>query len=210
MDKPILIGLAGKARSGKDTAAEYLRDTHGLATYALAGPLKQMLTSVFGEHFHTGDREAICPETGVSYRVMMQLLGTEWGRRVNPDIWVNLMLKQWADVQRVWPVQYDTGMQVVLKPGGPAVVLNGMVVSDVRFDNEAEAILDAGGIVVNIVRHQGGPIGLEGHASEAGVHPRLISHEVNNGGSLKDLHRHLDRVAENFLWIRQDHGSTFV
>ncbi|WP_445177068.1 deoxynucleotide monophosphate kinase family protein, partial [Pseudomonas aeruginosa] len=41
--KPFLIGLTGRARSGKDTAANYLAAQFGLLVYALASPLKLAL-----------------------------------------------------------------------------------------------------------------------------------------------------------------------
>ena len=46
--KPLLIGLSGKAGSGKDTAAEYLMAMHGFRQVAFADPLRAVVSAVFG------------------------------------------------------------------------------------------------------------------------------------------------------------------
>ena len=41
--KPALIGFAGKARSGKDTAGKYLVDNYQFVRYSFAQPLNCLL-----------------------------------------------------------------------------------------------------------------------------------------------------------------------
>ena len=43
MTKRVLIGLAGHARSGKDTVADRLVEAHGFEKVAIAGALRRML-----------------------------------------------------------------------------------------------------------------------------------------------------------------------
>ena len=43
-----LIGLTGKARSGKDTVANYLFNQHGYTRIAFADPVKLAAQQVFG------------------------------------------------------------------------------------------------------------------------------------------------------------------
>lgn len=183
----ILLAMYGRARSGKDTAADYLAQQLGLYKYAFAEPLKTMLKSVFGDHFHEGDRSGICPETGKSYREMMQTLGTEWGRELmTQDVWINLVQKKWE-----W-----------VKAGGWAAGapdcggFNGMILSDVRFDSEAEWVKSQGGIVIEITR------GIDtltpsvaSHASEAGIRDDLADLLVVNHGTVEDLHKLLDSIV---------------
>ena len=45
--KPLLIGLAGPARSGKSTAADHLVRNHLLEHYAFADPLRSGLMEIF-------------------------------------------------------------------------------------------------------------------------------------------------------------------
>lgn len=191
-----LIGVTGLARSGKDHASDQLAHLMKLHKYAFAEPLKTMLKSVFGDHFHVGDRSDICPETCKSYRVMMQTLGTEWGREMmNPQVWVNLVAKRWKEV--------ETGEHLVLLPrppndesaGWPSYFAEGMVLSDVRFDSEAEWIQLRGGVIVEIVRPEHHSlvdkakyvVGLEGHQSEKGISRHFITRTIVNDGTLNDF-----------------------
>lgn len=191
-----LIGVTGLARSGKDHAADNLAHLMKLHKYAFAEPLKTMLKSVFGDHFHEGDRSDICPETCKSFRVMMQTLGTEWGREMmNPQIWVNLVAKRWREV--------EAGGYLVLEPrapgdhraGCPSYIAEGMVLSDVRFDSEAEWIQLNGGVILEVVRpeHKSlgdklrSVVGIAGHQSEKGISRHFITHTIVNDGTLNDF-----------------------
>ena len=63
--------------------------------------------------------------------------------------------------------------------------VDGMVVSDIRFDNEAAAIRDLGGVVVCVERRAAQPI--VPHKSEAGVSPALIDVTVMNEGTVAEF-----------------------
>jgi len=63
--------------------------------------------------------------------------------------------------------------------------VDGMVVSDVRFDNEAEAIRDLGGVVICVERGAAQPILY--HKSEGGVTASLIDTTVTNDGSIAEF-----------------------
>ena len=187
-----LLGVTGLARSGKDHAADYLAKHMKMHKYAFAEPLKTMLKSVFGDHFHEGDRSGICPETCKSYRVMMQTLGTEWGREMmNPQVWVNLVAKRWREV--------EAGCHMVQEgrdhTGYKGYIAEGMVLSDVRFDSEAEWIQLNSGVILEIVRPEHKSlvekvkkvVGLEGHQSERGISRHYITHTIVNDGTLVDF-----------------------
>lgn len=192
----ILLAMYGRARSGKDTAADYLAQQLGLYKYAFAEPLKTMLKSVFGDHFHEGDRSGICPETGKSYREMMQTLGTEWGREMmTQDVWINLVQKKWEWVKDGCPHETPLGRISNLHLGKEQVT-QGMILSDLRFDSEAEWVKSQGGIVIEITR------GIDtltpsmaSHASEAGIRDDLADLLVVNHGTVEDLHKLLDSIV---------------
>lgn len=193
----ILLAMYGKARSGKDTAADYLAAELGLYKYAFAEPLKTMLKSVFGDHFHEGDRSGICPETGKSYREMMQTLGTEWGRNLmTEDVWINLVQKKWDWVKDGCPHETPLGRISNLHLGKDQVT-QGMILSDLRFDSEAEWVRSQGGYVIEIKRdhYDLSAPGIAGHQSEAGIREDLIDLLCLNYGSLEDLHLLLDALV---------------
>lgn len=165
----LLIGLIGRARVGKDTAADYLCAHYGMTRYAFADPIKKMLAPVFGDLFHAGDREQPISWLGKSPRQLMQTLGTEWGRKqVHPEIWL-LLAERFISASNC-PV----------------------VISDVRFRNEAYWILSQGGSLIEIVRDDADSVNL--HSSEMpdwGHTPRAV---LNNNASIRQLHRSLDRL----------------
>ena len=144
-----IIGISGPAQSGKSTlAGEFRRliEFRGLPFHEkpFAGPLKAMLAAA-GVDISEQAKNVVDTRFGVTPRVLMQTLGTDWGRKINRDCWLN-----------VWQSQLPS---------------NGWVlVPDVRFDNEADAIRSMGGLVVHIIRKQTAEMAtVPAHQSEAGV-----------------------------------------
>lgn len=106
-------------------------------------------------------------QTGVVHltpRYALQHLGTEWGRGCFDATWTNMAKRRIRD----------------LKAAGCPLV----IVSDIRFDNEA-TVVDK---VIEVVRPG---VARAAHASEAGVSSELIWAQIQNNGSLEDLRRTL-------------------
>lgn len=153
----VLLGLTGRAGAGKDTVAEHLTAEFNTLRYAFALPIKAGLMSMLGlewEDIEDRERkEAPIPWLGRSPRELMQTLGTEWGRQiVAPDLWVRL-------ARRVIE-------EAIASP--EFFYAPGLVISDVRFPEEAALIRELGGFVVHL-RREGGPGAVREHASEQGL-----------------------------------------
>ena len=201
----IVIGLQGKKRSGKDTFAgflvKHLKDKK-VARTAFANPLKQMLTDISGvDFFSEEDKETdqvftinmvkfqeytdLLLDVSVFYQVdkfariedfgtlyiysskrkLMQFFGTDICRKYKGDLyWVDKLQILDADV---------------------------LIVTDVRFQTEADKIKSLGGILVEIIN----PLieSTDTHSSENAVLPS--DWEVYNSGSLNDL----DGAAYRFV-----------
>lgn len=148
----MLIGLHGKAQSGKSTVAEHLF-THGFDEMTFAYPLKELVVDLFDlswdQVLDEELKEKIDLRYGMSPRRMLQHLGTDVFREIYPNIWVDHLIRR---IKR-------------LKKDKPELRI---VASDVRFKNEKEAIEKEGGYVWKIVRrgNTGSSSGIEGHASE--------------------------------------------
>lgn len=174
----MLIGLAGNAGVGKDTAAGYLRAAHGFRQIAFADPIRAMLLAALPleqKDFEHGRKEELLPEIGKSPRQLMQSLATEWGRNLVHDaIWVRL-----AEDKVV-------AEHVVL---GRA-----LVISDVRHEIEAAMIRKHRGIIVHLQRNAAARVAA--HSSEAGIglHPRDWT--IKNDRRPEDLFDELDRLVE--------------
>lgn len=179
---PRIVGITGRAGSGKDTLAAALIDTFGYTRRGLADPIKELLNARFGWSAAQWDdrgwkeRPAVSTfnlldegrhamtERYLSPRQLAQWLGTEVGRDTfGEDAWVNALFVWWGKAQR--PM---------------------LVVPDVRFDNEALAIRTRGGVILNVVRP--GVEAVNDHVSELGV-----------SSSLVDLHLLNDRDITSFL-----------
>lgn len=179
--RPLLIGLNGRARVGKDAAGGFLNRRHGLELYSFARPIKAAVEVMFdlpSSIWHDDRKEQVIDWLGKSPRQLVQTLGTEWGRHmVRADVWTIAMRHRWALVKQM----------------GAA----GMCVTDVRFADEAEALRRMGGCVVRIIRP--GVESVAAHVSEAGIPDELVDFTVWNGGTLLDLERAMDAIVERLL-----------
>ena len=165
-----IIGFSGKARTGKDTAADMLLAEAGGYRYAFADPIRGMLKALgldmTERRWQEAKEEPIEVFGGKSPRYLMQTLGTEWGRNMVCDtLWLNLA-------------------EFVLKNNGP-----GMIISDLRFENEADWVRRQGGLVVHITRP--GAVAVRSHASEAGIAAHKDDLHVVNDGTKADLREQL-------------------
>ena len=175
-----LIGLAGKAGTGKDTVADYLWEKEGAIKIAFADALRAAACSIFGlGQCNFTDRELKEAENdywGMSPRRMLQLLGTE---ATKPVFGEHIWLKRWF-------LSYSAVRDT-----------DHVVVPDVRFDVEAGAIRRLGGTIVHIVRPG---VGLSGdsatHVSEAGIELGDGDLYLLNDGTVQDLYHKVDQIWE--------------
>jgi len=181
MRDPLIIGLAGRAGAGKDTVGMMLTK-HDFGRLAFADPLRTMISALLGSleidlsYMIRRDRkESPIPQLGVSYRHLVQTLGTEWGRNaVAPDFWVRAAKASLDD----FAASYDR-----------------VVFTDVRFINEVEAIQSWGGIIVWVDRDQAPPI--REHISEQQLtanYPGIYA-RINNSGSREETWEQVCRIV---------------
>lgn len=178
MNPHLLIGLAGFARSGKTTIASVLERDMDFAHYSFAAQLRhfayRFFFSIDPEFELERDKNKPYPQLGGSTpRKFMQAMGTEGGRQaVHPDLWV---LHTMALID-----QNAKGRDVVI--------------SDVRFPNEAKAIREAGGIVLWISRPGCSPAE---HASEAGLPAHLCHGMLTNDGPVERIPKFMRQMVDD-------------
>jgi hypothetical protein len=196
----VIVGIMGKKGHGKDSLAEAIIKMSPMPArrVAFADPIKEMVHLGLGvpREILWGPaelKEQVDPRFGVSYRHMLQTLGTEWGRDfVHKDVWVRL-----AFDEHIPSIEKFLGEQLWL-------------CTDVRFLNEAEAIWNKGGLIVEIYRPGFSTGQHEDHASETESTFIVADCVVINNGKLS----YLDDAAEWFLrsWVEgeeEDPGKTF-
>ena len=177
---PKLIGIHGRARSGKDTVANYLYDTYkDHYIEAFADPLRDCVAAAFGIptiDFSNEMKEVPNPYWCVSPRQILQFVGTELFRNhisglilaAGNDFWVQRMHGRITGV--IDDTCYDSSDTVVIP--------------DVRFQNEYDYIISKGGIIIHLTRQDiPDTVGIPGHASESPINfttPERTFHCENN------------------------------
>jgi hypothetical protein len=175
----IVIGLGHRARAGKDSVANVLCGAYGFSRLSFAESLKAAACEIFGwdrRHVDGELKEVVDGYWGFSPRWALQHLGTEAVRRViGDDTWIKSAMLR-------------------IRTRGPRVVI-----TDVRFPNEADAILDLGGEVWRVDRPGLPPAE---HASERGLlgYSRW-SAVLANDGSLSDLESSVDQLVGRRLGL---------
>ena len=139
----------------------------------------------------------------LSPRIMLQTLGTEWGREVvDEDIWVNYMLTAATVLSAHHPdMTYTRVGGFVPKKGANH---GGVVVSDVRFNNELKAIKAFGGELIQVQRPAtdaaATATGIAQHKSETeqqGFDSSKFDKVIKNDGTLEDLENAVDSYVQS-------------
>ncbi|MFJ3907498.1 deoxynucleotide monophosphate kinase family protein [Streptomyces vinaceus] len=179
-----LVGLAGLAGSGKDTAAKALVEI-GWQRRAFADKVKDFLYAVnpwtvddeINGSFPLADE---VDRYGWSYaksahpevRAYLQRCGTEAGRNVlGANVWVDALF-------------------------GDAATWGPTVITDVRFPNEAAEIVRRGGRVINIVRPGQQLIAPSDHVSESALVDWPFEEVLINDGTAAELGAHLRLLVQ--------------
>lgn len=203
-----LIGINGRARSGKDTAFSILDQLMPNATVQRVGfadKLKLSAVQALGykpadidearDICETLKRSAIVIQEQDEHQRMryitftgrryQQLYGTEAHRDVfGNNFWVDALLPQ--------PDAFARG-ELALKFRGIDV----LVITDVRFQNEAERILDLGGDVWRIDADKRlGPLPDDAHPSERPLADEFVTCSIPNNGTPEQF-----QVAVTSAWV---------
>lgn len=155
----LIIGIAGRKQSGKGTVADSIREAFPeklVYIGAYGEELKRLCMRLFGLTYgqcygsDAAKNTLTClahPVTGrpMTAREVLQYVGTDLVRRLDPDAWVRALDYTWVEA-------HDDGFDLFL-------------VTDVRFPNEVEAIQREGGKVILLRRGEG----TDGHESECSL-----------------------------------------
>lgn len=220
-----LIGISGKAGSGKNTVASLLQEIdHSFEQKAFAAKLKEVCSILTGIPAHIFEDQEFKKET----------MPEEWWYR---DVW-NDPFKQWSrknvdtpivgwydhdglvekNEHRINKPTYRRFLQEVATEAmrdqiHPDVWVNALfadwkgpkmdeyypskwIITDVRFPNEYKAIKDRGGIILRVERP-----GVEtmGHVSERALDGHKFDYVIYNDGSMPDLFKQVLTFYEKII-----------
>lgn len=211
----MLIGLNGPMQSGKDTVFETMqalseKPDSRLHKYifkrdAFADRLKISAARALGVTGSVSDCLIFCNdlkrdgvkiyvenETIEPYSSILEITGREYLQRYGTeahravfgeDFWINAVLPNLRD-------RHNYGRKDLRKMKNPV-----LVITDVRFPNEASAILSAGGEVWRVRRTEADvKASTSSHASERPLASIYVSREVTNDGGFDDLRKEVERV----------------
>ena len=173
-----VVGIAGYARSGKDTIADYLVESEGYTKISFSTPMKEAMYRLnpritINENVNQPLRIGVdiygwegLKERSPDIRGLLQRFGTEVGREMfDEDFWVDYALNSIPD-------------------GGKAVI------ADVRYPNEANAIRALGGKVFRVERDGVGPA--NSHASENALDGYEYDGTIYNQGTIRGLYNDVE------------------
>lgn len=196
------IAIHAPARSGKSTVAEIIRkEAQGVRVLeiALADPMKRLIRDVFNasEESLWGPselRNEVPPDSNSSVRILLQTLGTEWGRAHGEDVWVNTLLRTVQTLQQgtlgeMGLLNYTPKLGVHPVRGAATWLPILAVVPDVRFENEAARLRATGFEIWHLRRTLPGATAepWRAHASEGGVQVQPADVLMHNNGTLEEL-----------------------
>lgn len=167
------IILSGKAGSGKTTCANYLAAQFKAMGYSVA--LIKFADDLY--YLQKVAQYTLGLPLGKDRR-FLQIMGTEWGRNVDPNLWVKRVQRKIED--------------------NPAQVV---IIDDLRFKNEIEFCKENGFSCIRIRRS-----GLESndsHLSENDLSDADFEHIIDNNGSLTDLASAIQDIfsSPEYVWV---------
>jgi len=177
---PIVVGLGHVARTGKDTAADALCDRLGFTKVPFAAALKAIVYESDPDTRRIVDQVGweMAKDVYPQIRGRLQDLGQAVRRHLAQDVWVRAVFDR-------------------LEPNGHYVI------PDVRYPNEAAAVLCHAGprLLVRIDRPGVGPV--NGHDSETA----LCGFDgwgavVANDGTIDDLGDQIEQVVKKVMTLR--------
>lgn len=212
----MIIGLAGLARSGKNTIGQYLEDKYGFNQLAFADKLKELALA-------SNPKMKVYKHFVLENSILLDYvsdIGTDYNSDTPTDFYligldILVTLIGWEKAKEVTSVrEYLQNLGVAARTTfGADFWVNQLfnkvnlfgdtnyVITDVRFPNEARRILDSSfrNIVLNVKRNVEK---VNDHISEAGLPNDCISLSINNTGTIEDLHNTMDSLLKNYEFAK--------
>lgn len=179
MARRVIIGFSGKIGSGKDTAAliaQHAYPSMGFKRVSFADALKQAYSVMTGIPWQNTRefKESICPVFKIARREVLQRMGTNALRNnFDKDIWINIVKHKYSE--------------------------GNLVISDVRFENEAQWVRDSGGVVIRIERTDDTKTIYSYHESENGVKGDFVVKNDFGANGYETFKNEIEGILETVL-----------
>ena len=155
----MLIAFHGKKLSGKTTSADYLVKTHKFKKCSFAQKGKETCGDIFQlthEQLYGSLKEVVDERYNVTPVFIMQRFMTEVTRHIYEPIWIKCLERKISS--------FKEGTNIVI--------------DDLRFQNEAEWVINNNGVIIHISRSE--TYINDSHASEQGIDENMSVFHINN------------------------------
>lgn len=204
----VLIGFAGKARVGKDTATQYLVENYRFNRIGLADAVKQgsynlnpwicVTEEEYDAYIYPHRVEDLWNHAfeysgGLLYFIKLQKLVEHLGIETAKKIKEVREFYQKYGTEGGRNIHGDQCWLDIAKrkfTGKDAI-------SDVRFANEAEFVRESGGIVINLIRDNAEAV--NAHASENGLCSEYYDILLENNGTKEELFAKIDKIYNDSI-----------
>jgi hypothetical protein len=194
---PIIIGITGQMHHGKDEIAKILKRRFKYVHISFAMFLKEACKNIFSftdEQLHGESKDSLDERWGVAPRRVLQVVGTELFR----ERFKELLPEALQPNESIWV----KSMRLYLKTLHPSTCV---VISDVRFEDEAALITKEGGEIWKVVRAS-----IEGthtHKSETELANIVPNKVIQNDGTLLQLEQTVVRLLDHtsFVMPKREH-----
>ena len=209
----MIIGMVGRARSGKDTFAQLLKEAFKDLTgdeyifMAYAGILKEQVGESFGltkEQLY-GDQKEL-PDGRYLRPTLPYCAGSSGepngdGKLPNPHWTAREIMQAYGEFHRSIDVNYWV-KKVVDKIEKECY--SNVIITDIRYPNELSAINTFSGVSINIVREDAPEIHGSKHSSETSM-DSVTDYDfvVNNNGTIEDLKEVAYSLAHRLVSVQR-------
>lgn len=205
INKTKLIGITGKLHTGKDEIAKYFVKNYKYIQCGFADPLKYVCAELFLDNpkdfFSEEGKKEVMSYWGITRRAALQFVGTELVREHLSKLFYRATGE--GSVNRAKDMASNHWIRVMEKRIQDSK-LSRVAINDLRFQNEADWIIERGGIIINVERQiikfeDDGAEGIQNHSSEAGIILDKYgdrAYEIDNNGSIESLHEQIERIAQ--------------
>ncbi|TXG84663.1 MAG: hypothetical protein E6R13_02880 [Spirochaetes bacterium] len=127
----------------------------------------------------------------MTVRELLQKLGTEAMREgLHTNVWVNALMADYKPRPNKAVAEFLAAEGLSQSMNAGQTELPNWIITDMRFPNEMEAIVEKGGITIRVVR-TGTVTGT--HPSETALDGHTMHYEIINDGTIEDL---IEKVRE--------------
>ena len=181
-----IIGFTGRAQSGKDTCASFIKElSDKVILAAYAKPLKDAAKILFNltddqlydQTLKEQSIDDLCINgIDASPRIILQWLGSHLRKDISQDFFLEHM---------------SFKIKEALKKD-----IDYFIVTDIRYNNEAELLKKYGAIIIKIER-EGPTIKTSNHHSENGISNDIVDIIIDNNGTLDELKKKIIDIFIN-------------